>query len=661
MSALLKFGQRFAGVIQPTKNLMSFLFSGQRTVTFCLLLAAMTTVARGQTNYAAQGTEYAVIGSFLGDQVFPSVSINSAGGYLVWQDNITDGDGWGISAQRLGGTLSAINSTFRVNSNGAGNQEQPKVSLLKNGGAVVVWQGGAESYQHIYARFFTASNTFLTGDVLVNGSPTNVYQVNPVVAVLTNNTAVIAYGSYNQVSKSSMQDVYFQRMNTNGAKVGAEVLVNQFTTYNQRTPAIAALATGKFVVVWVSEQERSVGSTNGTPASVDIYGRIYNADGTSVGSEFLINSNFNVCANPSVVGAADGSFAVAWSEMNMLVPTNSWDISVRTFSSAGVGGAVKRVNTYTYGEQYAPVIAADGAAGAGYMIAWTSLGQDGSREGVFSRFMNVNGTFSGGEVPVNSTTSAQQMHPAVASDANGRFLAVWTSFEGVPAGFDLYAQRFSSTIQPLSAPNPPYVTVISSNTLTVSWQSVGGFTVASYGVYVDGSPTPTVNLATNAWGTNVWSLTGLAPSSTHYFKLDYLLTDGRRSPQSGATTNTTYGTLMWGGIPYEWMTAYFGSDVFNWPSPTADSDGDGVSNLQEFQAGTNPTNALSVLRQQMISTGQGPFLQWNTEPGLMYQVIQSVDMKTWSNFSGPRFAAGHVDSIPVGGSQSGYFRIIRLR
>jgi hypothetical protein len=33
-------------------------------------------------------------------------------------------------------------------------------------------------------------------------------------------------------------------------------LVNQFTNYNQRTPAVAALAGGGFVVAWVSEQER---------------------------------------------------------------------------------------------------------------------------------------------------------------------------------------------------------------------------------------------------------------------------------------------------------------------------------------------------------------------------------------------------------------------
>ena len=102
-------------------------------------------------------------------------------------------------------------------------------------------------------------------------------------------------------------------------------------------------------------------------------------------------------------------------------------------------------------------------------------------------------------------------------------------------------------------------------------------------------------------------MTGLAPNSTHSFRLAYILTDGRASPISGATTNTTYGTLTWGGIPYEWMVYYFGSDLYSWLllyPPNADTDGDGASNLEEFLAGTSPINAASVLRVKLHPTPQ---------------------------------------------------------
>ena len=61
----------------------------------------------GQTNYyATNGTEYAIVGSLPGDQVYPDVAVNTNGGFVVWQDNITDGSGWGVSAMQLDGTLS---------------------------------------------------------------------------------------------------------------------------------------------------------------------------------------------------------------------------------------------------------------------------------------------------------------------------------------------------------------------------------------------------------------------------------------------------------------------------------------------------------------------------------------------------------------------------
>ena len=106
-----------------------------------LFVVSLVSVASAQTNYyTANGTEYTVIGSLPGDQVFPDVAISSTtnGGFVVWQDNVTDGDSWGISARRLDATLSGALSTFRVNATGAGSQENPRVALRLSG-RVVSW------------------------------------------------------------------------------------------------------------------------------------------------------------------------------------------------------------------------------------------------------------------------------------------------------------------------------------------------------------------------------------------------------------------------------------------------------------------------------------------------------------------------------------------
>lgn len=646
----------------------------RKTAVGSLLVAAIPVRVSGQASYATNGTEYAVAGSLPGDQVFPRVSLKPAGGYLVWQDNVTDGDGLGVSAVRLDHTLSAALNTFRVNQQGAGDQEKPDVALLNDGGAVFVWQSGAPGFQHIYARFLSASNLWSTDDVLVN-TFTNSGQLNPAVATLANGSVLVTWASLNQANAASMQDVYAQLFSPTGQKLGGEFQVNQFTSYNQRSPAVAALADGRFILVWVSEQERFGETLLASPygpasskaalsASVDIYARLFNAGGAPAGDEFLVNTASNLCANPRVAAAADGSFLVTWSERDLTLPSNGWDIWARPFSPAGAGGAASRINTYQYGDQFLPsVSAADGE----YLAVWTSLGQDGSWEGVYGQFLRLDGSPDGAEFRVNTTTVSRQMFPAVASDGAGRFLVAWSGFTGGPDSFDLFAQRYVNVAQPLVALNAPFVNApfllvnqVYQPQLVVSWPAVAGLPVASYEVYADGAATPTAVVTTNLW--TMTAANGLTTNSTHSFQVDYVLANGRQSARSPSGTGSTWGGVNYGGVPFEWMMTYFGSDLFTWPRPTDDPDHDGMTILQEFLAGTDPTDASSALRTGLRQTAQGLFLDWNTHAGFIYQV-QTAPTPTgpWTALGQPRFAPGTTDSLFVGGAAAAYYRVVLRR
>ncbi len=651
-----------------------------RQVAFCLftgLLFGAPAAAMAQTNYyAANGTEYAVVGSMFGDQVFPDVAVNANGGFVVWQDNATDGDGWGVSARRVDGTLSGSLSPFRVNAQGANDQQNARVALLKNGGAAFVWQGGQQGYQHIFARFLTLTNTFLTTTDLVVSTyaKSNNFQINPALTVLNNGNVVVVWSSFNQASSNSLLDVYAKILSPTGVTVSNQFLVNQFTNYNQRTPAVAALNGGGFVIAWVSEQQRIVAPMLGSNStysaatavilpSVDIYARLYSSSGAPTGNEFRVNTDNNPCANPNVAAGSDGGFMVAWSGRDMAVAANGWDVYARPFSSTGTGGAALRLNSHLAGNQYAPRLS---AIGLEYMAVWTSLLQDGSREGVYCQFIHNDGTPVGGELRVNTTTVSQQMQPAVASDGAGQFIVVWSSYIGGPGSFDLFAQRYadkSALLQPMAAPFVYAPFALSNGVyqpqLQVAWPPLLGISVSNYEVYVDGSATPTAVIASNQW--TMTAANGLVASSTHSFTVNYVTTTGHTSPMSPATSGTTWSGLKWGSIPYEWMIQYYGSDATQWPGVTADSDGDGMNTLQEFLSGTIPTNAASVLQVQLAKTSQGMFLSWGTQPGLTYQVQMTTDMKTWSNFGSPRFAAGLTDSMYVGGSSSGYYHVMLLR
>ncbi|MBW8865239.1 MAG: hypothetical protein JF609_10035 [Verrucomicrobia bacterium] len=646
-----------------------------------MLLPVFTAKVSAQTNYySTNGTEYAVVGAMPGDQVFPDIAISTTGGFLVWQDNVTDGDYAGVSARRLDSTLSGALSPFRVNATGAGSQENARVALLRNGGAVFVWQGGKPSYQHIFARFLTPTNTFLTTTDLQVNTFGNNFQINPAVTVLNNSNVVVVWGSFNQADANSMQDVYGQILSPTGQKIGGEFRVNQATAFNQRTPSVAALPGGGFIVTWISEQERDLApvytTNSSTPAtsaagtavpSVDVYSRTYSSSGTPAGGETLVNTSIDPCATPSVAVASDGSYIITWAAHDSITLNNGFDIFGRTFDNTGAAtAAVFRINSFLYGDQYTPRVS---ALGLDYLVTWTSLAQDGSFEGVYEQFVHKDGSMTGNEFRVNTTTISRQMHPVVAADGANQFLVVWTGFTGVVNKFDLFAQRYlnvNASLQPMSAPYVWAPFVLSSNVyqprLVVTWAPLLGISVSNYEVFVDGAvlPNPTVTVTSNMW--TMTAAYGLTTNSTHLFQVDYVTMDGRRpSALSPATSGTTWSGRSWGGIPYEWMTEYFTSHTNIWWSPSAPVSAGGPTLYTVFLSGGDPFDSSTWLQQQLVKTGQGLFLTWNTQPGAIYQVQSTANFTTWSNVGSPRFAAGTTDSIYVGGSPVGYYRVLLMR
>jgi hypothetical protein len=136
---------------------------------------------------------------------------------------------------------------------------------------------------------------------------------------------------------------------------------------------------------------------------------------------------------------------VVWGQKDLEVATNSWDVWGRAFTASGSPEVADfRINSYLFGDQYRPKIA---AGPSGSMVVWTSMGQDGSREGVFGRFLQGGTAILGSEMQVNTTTISQQLHPAVAWNGVNNFLVVWTSFAGA-SGFDLYGQAYSLNTSP---------------------------------------------------------------------------------------------------------------------------------------------------------------------------------------------------------------------
>lgn len=292
------------------------------------------------------------------------------------------------------------------------------------------------------------------------------------------------------------------------------------------------------------------------------------------------------------------------------------------------------VNTHRYGDQFSPSIS---GLGLSQLAVWTSLGQDGSRAGVFGRVLTQDGP-GGREFQVNSTTHNQQIHPLAISDEEGRFTVFWSSFMGQD-GFEIMRQVYLA-IGPLPPPEPPAVAALDESRLQVSWSPVETMGLRHYELSMDELEAPNIVMD------NQFVAEGLTEGSTHSFRLAYALTDGRRSLFSEKALGTTLG------VPSD-------------PAGGAGSSGALSGTQQLAGAGQNAsadgTGTLGLLRVRIRFVAGGVELEWNTTPGTAYQVQISADLKSWLDFGMPRVATGGADAILINAKERvAWFRVVEL-
>ncbi len=218
------------------------------------------------------------------------------------------------------------------------------------------------------------------------------------------------------------------------APSGGEFLVNTYTTGTQEYSVVASDASGNFVVVWQS---------TGQDGSLDgIFGRRFHASGAALGGEFPINTyTTGIQSRPAVASDPNGNFVVVWTSAGQ--DGSGSGIFGQRFNPSGPQGSELRVNTYTTGNQRLPSVTLDGSGN--FVVVWTSTGQDGSNDGIFGQRFNASGARQGGEFQVNSYTTGYQQFPAVASDASGNFVVVWTSNGQNGGGGGIFGQRFNAS------------------------------------------------------------------------------------------------------------------------------------------------------------------------------------------------------------------------
>ena len=259
-------------------------------------------------------------------------------------------------------------------------------------------------------------------------------QLSPSIAVTSDGGYVVVWASDGQ--DGSGLGVYGQRYDGSGVAVGTEFLVNSYTTSHQQTPVVEALPGGGFVVVWDSNGQD--GSDRG------IYGQRYDAAGVAVGPEFLVNGTTAGRQRlPEVASLEDGGFVVSWTSQGQ--DGSGEGVYAQRYDAAGVAvGTEFLVNGTTAGTQRSS--SALGLGDGGFVVAWSSFGQDGSQYGVYGQRYDASGVAVGSEFLINGTTLNDQDYVDLALLSDGGFVAIWTSFGGQDGSEGgIYGQRFDGS------------------------------------------------------------------------------------------------------------------------------------------------------------------------------------------------------------------------
>jgi Ca2+-binding RTX toxin-like protein len=203
-------------------------------------------------------------------------------------------------------------------------------------------------------------------------------------------------------------------------KWGKEFLVNTHTKGSQGSPTIAGLGDGRFVVVW--------GDENPGKSEGGLRAQVFNADGSKAGHEFWVNKADGGLGGPTIAVLADGRFVVAWTDGSQTGgDTKATAVRAQIFDRDGSkSGGDFLVNTTTTQAQQEPTIT--GLADGRFVIAWTDRETQASVGDVRAQVFNGDGSKLGGEFLVNTATEGEEFHhePTITGLADGRFVVAWT-------------------------------------------------------------------------------------------------------------------------------------------------------------------------------------------------------------------------------------------
>jgi len=418
------------------------------------LLAGMV-VGAAALGVEPVGSQFQVNTYTTGYQWDASVAADAEGNFVVvWESDGSagsDASDSSIQGQRYDATGNALGSEFQVNTYTTNAQERPSVAADADGSFVVVWKsdgsaGSDSSGSSVQGQRYDASGNALGSEFQVNTYTTGSQRDSSVAADGDGGFVVVWESNGSAGSDSSGLSIQGQRYDASGSPVGSQFQINTWVIKNQADPSVAVDADGDFVVAWSSYAGYSVFE------EFHVRGRRYDASGNALGSDFKISTytNFlNSNMRPSVASDANGDFVVVWSRYVGPAPEQGYYVQGQRYDASGDAVGSEFHIDHPGRSNPTPSVAA--GAGGDFVVVWAASPPGGYGSIAGKRYdadANALDTFQ-----ANTYGVMNLFNPAVARDANGRFVVVWEGYEGPgsdTSGSSVQGRRFA-----LSTPPPP--------------------------------------------------------------------------------------------------------------------------------------------------------------------------------------------------------------
>ena len=271
------------------------------------------------------GTETVINTTTQDRQENPAIAALADGGYVVaWDSSFQDDNGYsqnGIFLQRYTASGVAVGGETRIDTT-ATNNYRPAVTGLAGGNYIVTWQGyGADTHYGIFAQVFSAGGQRVGGETKVAGEDDdgNTYSFGEATATALDGGGYVVTWSH-QTSGQPGYALHSQRFDATGVRVGGDTVVNAHTYSDNPEAAVTATQDGGYIVVW---------QVRGEGLYADLYSQRFDASGGKVGAETPV-SLFTAGAQQesSVTVLNDGSYVIGWTGTGSIGPNQGWQYAV---------------------------------------------------------------------------------------------------------------------------------------------------------------------------------------------------------------------------------------------------------------------------------------------------------------------------------------------